>query len=187
MPTTTNNCTTTTTSQKTKTAAHKQRWPPTNDKANHGPQPPPTTAHKRQPVPTNRHRWCRSMTKDQGQWWGTRDDDNNDYCCYCCFIFDTVSTPDLCYHPSTNATPPPSTTHLITSPQWEGLPPHQWPHDHMKWNNARQQGHQTMDDKQPATMNDAQQQTANNNDGQTTTENQWQPTTNSDVQGFANP
>jgi len=65
--------------------------------------------------------------------------------------------------------PPPSTAHLITPPQWEGLPTRH----HMKWNDARQWQHQQMmhsDRQQQTTMTDKQWLKTNGDQWPTTTQ-----------------
>ena len=63
-----------------------------------------------------------------------------------------------------------SAAHLVTPPQWEGLPPCH----HAKWNNARWWGHQMMDNEQPT---DEWDTSTDNDEQQTTMTDKWQPTT----------
>jgi len=145
--------------QHTKTAATPKKW--TTAHYHHPPQP--TNDGQRPRTDTgdaDRWRGTRMMMRDQDDdegpgrwWWGTRDDDDffslSFYISYCKYPLPLSSL-------STNTTPPLSTTHLVTPPQWEGPPTRQQPRHHAKRNDAGRWRHQR-------TMHsDRQWQTANN-------------------------
>jgi len=169
MPMSTNDHTATTTRQKTKTAAHKQRQPPINNKMNHGHDHHP-------PQPTNDSQHAQMDTGDADWQEGTRDDNEGQGTMMTMIIIIIVVLYLILWAPLTSVITPQlmwhhSTAHLVTPPQWEGLPPCHC----VKQNKARQQGHKMMDDKQPTMTNDTwqwttmnskqKQQTVNNNDG----------------------
>jgi len=81
---------------------------------------------------TDRRRGTRMMMRDKGRQWLSSS--SSFYISYCKYPLPLSSL-------STNAMPPPSTAHLITPPQWEGLPTHQQPRHHVKWNDTRRRWH----------------------------------------------
>jgi len=83
---------------------------------------------------TDRRQGTRMTMRDKGQWQQWLSSLLSFYNSYCKYPLPLSSL-------STNATPPPSTAHLVTPPHWEGPPTCQQPRYHMKRNDARQQWH----------------------------------------------
>jgi len=163
----------------TTTMDKKQRWLPTNEDdhpqmtkwtTNHHHHPPQPTNDSQCPQTDtgNADRW--PMMRNQGWWWGTRDNNNNNDDCHCHhFIFDTVSTPNLCLHPSTNVMPFNCPPHY---PSLMGRPATTSPHK-MKWCQMTR----TPNDGQWTTNNDEQCTSTDNDEQWTTMMDKWWLTT----------
>jgi len=137
--------------QHTKTAATPKKW----TTAHHHHPPQPTNNGQHPQTDTGDADWwrgTRTMMRDKGRrQWQWLSSSSSFYISYCKYPLPLSSL-------STNATPPPSTAHLITPPQWEGPPIRQRPCHHAKRNDTRRQWHRWM------MHSDRQRQTANNDD-----------------------